>query len=66
MNNHGFFLIDIDSGLSFTTFRDATEIDSDPELKTNKKITIKTPKQQRTVPNKKNDDTDSDEVFVEV
>jgi len=66
MNNHRFFLINIDSGLSFTTFRDATEIDSDPELKTNKQITIKTPKQQRTVPNKKNDDTDSDEVFVEV
>jgi hypothetical protein len=66
MDNHVFFLINIDSGLSFTTVRDATEIDSDSELKTNKQATIKTLKHQRTLPNKKPDDTDSDDVFVEV
>jgi hypothetical protein len=59
-------LFDLDSGLSITTVRDATEIDSDDESRTNKQIPIKTFKQQRSVPNKKTDDTDSDDVFVEV
>jgi len=50
-----------------TTVRDATELDSDPESKSNKPIATKNSKLQRPLISKKNnDDTDSDDVFAEV
>ncbi len=62
-----FLLFDIDSGLSLTTVRDPNEIDSDHESKSNKEISVQNVKQYRSLITKKtNDDTDSDDVFVEV
>lgn len=57
-----YIFIWIDSGLSLTTVRDATEIESDRDLKFNRHS-----KQYRSMPIKRNnDDTDSDDVFDEV
>ena len=61
------FLMSIDSGLSLTTARDATEADSDHEVKLNKEFPSADIKQLRPLITKKEkDDTDSDEVFPEV
>jgi hypothetical protein len=65
----GFCLfMNIDSGLSLTTIRDATEVDSEHETKSNKNISTNNFKQSRSLASKKNnkDDTDSDDVFPEV
>ena len=57
----------IDSGLSLTTVRDATEADSDHAAKLNKEPPSIDVKQLRPLIIKKDkDDTDSDEVFPEV
>ncbi len=62
-----FCLILIDSGLSLTTVRDATELESDRDLKLNKQIFSRNSKQYRSMPIKRNnDDTDSDDAFDEV
>jgi hypothetical protein len=59
--------MNVDSGLSLTTARDATEVDSDHETNVNKEISTDNVKQLRPLLTKKDkDDTDSDEVFVEV
>jgi hypothetical protein len=53
----------IDSGLSLTTVRDATEVESDHDLNMNKQILSRNSKQYRSMPIKRiNDETDSDEV----
>jgi hypothetical protein len=53
----------IDSGLSLTTVRDATEVESDHDLNLNKQILSRNSKQYRSMPIKRiNDETDSDEV----
>ncbi|CAF0728602.1 unnamed protein product [Rotaria sp. Silwood1] len=50
-----------DSGLSLTTVRDATELESDRDVKSNKQI-LKNSKPYRSMPMKRNnDDTDSDD-----
>jgi hypothetical protein len=63
--NNSFYLID--SGLSLTTVRDPTEIESDRELKLNKQSFSRNSKQYRSMPIKRNNhDTDSDDIFDEV
>jgi hypothetical protein len=53
----------IDSGLSLTTVRDVTELESDRDLKS----ISRSSKQYRSMPVKRNnDDTDSDGIFDEV
>ncbi|CAF2747214.1 unnamed protein product [Rotaria sp. Silwood2] len=54
-----------DSGLSLTTVRDATELESDRDLQSNKQI-LRNSKPYRSMPMKRNnDDTDSDDIFDE-
>ncbi|CAF3795268.1 unnamed protein product [Rotaria magnacalcarata] len=58
-----------DSGLSMTTLRDATELESDRESNTGKQISTKNLNQHRPMINKNNNDdteSDSDDVFTEV
>ncbi|CAF4309090.1 unnamed protein product, partial [Rotaria sordida] len=55
-----------DSGLSLTTVRDATELESDHELNPNQQTPTINLKQRRPLTTKVNrNDTDSDDVFVE-
>lgn len=61
------FIISIDSGLSLTTVRDATEVESDHDTNLHQDLFSRNSKQHRSMPNKRNnDDTDSDDVFDEV
>ena len=60
------FSLDLDSGLSLTTVRDATEFESDQESKENSVIAGNDSTTQRSLITKRAGDTDSDEVFVEV
>ncbi|CAF3591311.1 unnamed protein product [Rotaria sordida] len=56
-----------DSGLSLTTVRDATELESDHELNPNQQTPTINLKQRRPLTTKVNrNDTDSDDVFVEL
>ena len=64
---YSFSLIAIDSGLSLTTVRDVTEIESDRESKLNGSVVLRNSKLHRSMPMKRNNnDTDSDDVFGEV
>lgn len=59
--------MNVDSGLSLTTARDATEVESDHEMKSNKEIPTNNAEQLRSLITKKDkDDTDSEDVFPEV
>lgn len=65
--DRGCILLCIDSGLSLTTVRDATELESDRESKMNGSVILRNSKVYRSMPNRKNHrDSDSDEVFVDV
>ncbi len=64
-NNHVFFYVD--SGLSLTVARDTTEFESGHDSKGSKDASITNVKQLRPLLTKRNnDDTDSDEVFMEL
>lgn len=57
----------IDSGLSLTTVRDATEVESDREMKFNQQDLLRNSKPYRSMPVKRNNhNSDSDDVFDEV
>lgn len=57
----------IDSGLSLTTVRNATEHDTDRDSTYNKQQILRNSKHHRSMPIKRNNhDTDSDDVFDEV
>lgn len=57
----------LDSGLSLTTVRDATEIESDRESKQNSSLILKNSKANRSIVGKRNNhESDSDDVFAEV
>ena len=59
-------LVSIDSGLSLTTVRDVTELESDRESKLNGSVILRNSKAYRSMPMRRNHDSDSDEVFAEV
>ena len=59
-------LVSIDSGLSLTTVRDVTELESDRESKLNGSVILRNSKAYRSMPMRRNHDSDSDEVFDEV
>jgi hypothetical protein len=69
-DNSCFVVSCLDSGLSLTTIRDATEIESDHELVKRNSIGKGNAQSYRTLITKRDghilDDTDSDDVFVEV
>ena len=63
---HGFAFVCVDSGLSLTNGRDATEVESERDLKLNKQPALPNKQFRQFISKRINDYSDSDDVFAEV